>query len=234
MEAAGQGGQKTVQGTRALTPSPSTSRRGKQRIEAETTEYRKVRSVDEQEEGWYPHPVRENVEAYWDGSMWTGDTRQDPKLWKPALETEEEQADSEPLPLYIGHEPTINLDYLNESMIITPEEPENALPETTETDEETREEETYLEFQPVTPWTLEEEKHIPESIPLRHIGDKDINHKAILGLALAFMLPPVGAFISYQARSEIKRQGDKGNALAVAGTLIGTLLTLALLGFLVL
>ncbi|NIH71380.1 DUF4190 domain-containing protein [Auritidibacter ignavus] len=57
---------------------------------------------------------------------------------------------------------------------------------------------------------------------------------SIVGFILAFLLAPVGAILSHIARGQIKRSGERGEGLALAGIIIGwTQTAVAVLGLVV-
>lgn len=61
-----------------------------------------------------------------------------------------------------------------------------------------------------------------------------MNTMSVVGFILAFLLAPVGAILSHIARDQIKRSGERGEGLALAGIIIGwTQTAVAVLGLVV-
>lgn len=56
-------------------------------------------------------------------------------------------------------------------------------------------------------------------------GPQKTNTMAIVGLVLAFIAAPIGAIISFVALGQIKKTGEGGRGLALAGAILGTLFT---------
>ena len=51
------------------------------------------------------------------------------------------------------------------------------------------------------------------------------NTMAVLALVLAFVLAPVGIVLGVLARKEIRRTGEEGDGLALAGIIVGSVVT---------
>ncbi|MCV2490708.1 DUF4190 domain-containing protein [Geodermatophilus sp. YIM 151500] len=51
------------------------------------------------------------------------------------------------------------------------------------------------------------------------------NTKAILALVMAFVFAPVGLVLGVMARKEIRRTGEEGAGLALAGVIVGGIVT---------
>ena len=56
-------------------------------------------------------------------------------------------------------------------------------------------------------------------------GPQKTNTLAIVGLVLAFIAAPIGAIISFVALGQIKKTGEGGRGLALAGAILGILFT---------
>jgi hypothetical protein len=48
---------------------------------------------------------------------------------------------------------------------------------------------------------------------------------AILGLVFAFVFPPLGVVFGFMGRNQIKRTGEGGDGLALAGIIVGGIFT---------
>jgi hypothetical protein len=48
---------------------------------------------------------------------------------------------------------------------------------------------------------------------------------AILSLVMAFVMPPAGIVLGAMARKQIKRTGEEGDGLALAGIIVGSITT---------
>jgi ABC-type dipeptide/oligopeptide/nickel transport system permease component len=51
------------------------------------------------------------------------------------------------------------------------------------------------------------------------------NSTAVLALVLAFVIAPVGIVLGVLARKEIRRTGEEGDGLALAGIIVGSVVT---------
>lgn len=52
-------------------------------------------------------------------------------------------------------------------------------------------------------------------------GQRKTNTMAILALVFAFIVAPLGVIFGFVARSQIKRTGEAGSGLALAGIIVG-------------
>jgi hypothetical protein len=67
-----------------------------------------------------------------------------------------------------------------------------------------------------------------------HYGPPPTNPMAIAALVVAFFLPPAAIFLGIAARRQIRRTGEQGNGLALAGIILGSIATglfVLLIGF---
>lgn len=74
----------------------------------------------------------------------------------------------------------------------------------------------------------------PAGFPQYSTAVTQTNTMAILALIFAFVFPPLGIVFGLIARSQIKRTGQGGNSLALAGLILGVLFTLIVIAFFVL
>ena len=51
------------------------------------------------------------------------------------------------------------------------------------------------------------------------------NTTAIVSLVFAFLFPPVGIVLGVMARNQIRRTGEEGDGLALAGVIVGSIAT---------
>ena len=57
--------------------------------------------------------------------------------------------------------------------------------------------------------------------PYQQGGPAKTNTMAILALVFAFLVAPLGVIFGFVARSQIKRTGESGSGLALAGIIVG-------------
>ena len=56
-------------------------------------------------------------------------------------------------------------------------------------------------------------------------GPPPTNPMAIAALVVAFVFPPVAIFLGVSARRQIRRTGEQGDGLALAGIILGSIAT---------
>jgi phosphotransferase system glucose/maltose/N-acetylglucosamine-specific IIC component len=61
--------------------------------------------------------------------------------------------------------------------------------------------------------------------PMAFVPVRRTNTMAILALVLAFVVAPAGIVLGHIARSQIRRTGEDGDGLALAGLIIGYVFT---------
>ena len=61
---------------------------------------------------------------------------------------------------------------------------------------------------------------------------EETNVLAIIGLVLAFLMPPVGGVVSIIALNQIKKTGQKGKGIAIAGIIVGFFAIVAIIAIL--
>lgn len=72
--------------------------------------------------------------------------------------------------------------------------------------------------QPGLPWPPAQRSYVPPPVA-------STNTMAILSLVFAFVLSPLGVAFGLVAKSQIHRTGERGDGLATAGILTGTVIT---------
>jgi hypothetical protein len=58
-----------------------------------------------------------------------------------------------------------------------------------------------------------------------YYGPPPTNPMAIAALVFAFVVPPAGIFLGIAARKQIRRTGEQGDGLALAGLILGSIAT---------
>ena len=58
-----------------------------------------------------------------------------------------------------------------------------------------------------------------------YYGPPPTNATAIAALVMAFVVPPAGIFLGVSARRQIRRTGEQGDGLALAGIILGSIAT---------
>ena len=58
-----------------------------------------------------------------------------------------------------------------------------------------------------------------------YYGPPPTNTTAIAALVLAFVFPPAAVFLGVSARRQIRRTGEQGDGLALAGIIVGSIAT---------
>jgi hypothetical protein len=61
--------------------------------------------------------------------------------------------------------------------------------------------------------------------PPYYYGPPPTNPMAIAALVLAFVIPPAGIVMGVSARRQIRRSGEQGDGLALAGIILGSIAT---------
>ena len=71
--------------------------------------------------------------------------------------------------------------------------------------------------------------NVIEETPVVNKEEKRISGLAIIGVILAFILPPLGLIVSLIAKKDVSSNGEDGKTLAIVGIIVGILGTLVLL-----